>query len=119
MTAKIVAVVPVMVLALGAATAVAQPTTHRFARFDQGSPMVTSAAFVSDGAGPSYLRNQQQLRSEPGYSVGTGDARVSGNRQGQIPGPECGKQPKVKADPSALAPRYALARAVNLVEPTA
>jgi hypothetical protein len=34
---------------------------------------------VGEGTSPSYLRNQQQLRNEPGYSIGTGDARVSGN----------------------------------------
>jgi hypothetical protein len=78
MTAKIVAIIPVMVLVLGAATAVAQPTTHWSARFDQSSLMAATAAFVSDGANPSYLREQQQLRNEPGYSIGTGEARVSG-----------------------------------------
>jgi hypothetical protein len=80
MTAKIVAIIPMMALALATTTAVAQPTMHRSARSDQGSLITASNPYVGDGTNPSYLHNQQQLRNEePGYSIGTGDARVSGN----------------------------------------
>jgi hypothetical protein len=91
MTVRIFAIVPAMVLALSAAIALAQPAAYPFAQFDQASPMVHSpslrpydqvsaktanAAYVDDGSDPSYL--QQQLMQEPGYSIGTGPARVSG-----------------------------------------
>jgi hypothetical protein len=33
-------------------------------------------AGIRDGASPGYLHEQQQLLSEPGYSVGTGAAHV-------------------------------------------
>jgi hypothetical protein len=33
-------------------------------------------AGIMDGASPGYLQQQQQLRSEPGYSIGTGAAYV-------------------------------------------
>ena len=29
---------------------------------------------IMDGASPGYLQQQQQLRNEPGYSIGTGAA---------------------------------------------
>ena len=93
MNAKIFAIVPAMVLALGVATAPAQPAANPVAQFDlvsrvdhnpllrpydQTSAMAAKAAFVGDGSNPSYLRDQQQLMNEPGYSIGTGAARVSG-----------------------------------------
>lgn len=31
-------------------------------------------AAIMDGVSPGYLQQQQQLRSEPGYSIGTGAA---------------------------------------------
>jgi hypothetical protein len=31
---------------------------------------------IRDGASPGYLQQEQQLRSEPGYSLGTGAAYV-------------------------------------------
>ncbi len=31
---------------------------------------------IRDGASPGYLQQQQQLQSEPGYSIGTGAAYV-------------------------------------------
>jgi len=33
-------------------------------------------AAITDGTSPGYLQQQQQLRNEPGYSVGTGAAYV-------------------------------------------
>ena len=33
-------------------------------------------AGIMDGASPGYLQQQQQLRNEPGYSIGTGAAYV-------------------------------------------
>lgn len=88
MTARIFVVVPAMVLALGAATALAQPAAKPFVQFQQASlidhatPLqqlgakVTSVAFVSDGSDPSYLRVQKELLNEPGYSIGTGAAAL-------------------------------------------
>ena len=40
-------------------------------------------AGIMDGASPGYLQQQQQLRSEPGYSIGTGAASV-GNSSTQL-----------------------------------
>lgn len=95
MTAKICALVPAMVLAFGAATALAQPTATPFTQFnqpslivhsvqlrhyDQGSAIAADAAYIGDGSDPSYLGNQGKLELEPGYSVGTGAARSSGAR---------------------------------------
>ncbi len=89
MTARMFAIVPTMVLALGAATALAQPATnpvvqwHEASLIDHGMPlqpleqvgaMVTNAAYVSDGSDPSYLQVQKELLNEPGYSIGTGAA---------------------------------------------
>lgn len=31
---------------------------------------------IMDGSSPGYLQQQQQLRNEPGYSIGTGAAYV-------------------------------------------
>jgi hypothetical protein len=31
---------------------------------------------IMDGASPGYLQQQQQLRNEPGYSIGTGAAYI-------------------------------------------
>jgi len=92
MTARIFSIVPAVVLALSATTALAQPAAQPFAQFDRASliahdtthrphdgagAMVSSAAYVSDGSDPSYLRDQQALLNEPGYSIGTGAARIS------------------------------------------
>jgi hypothetical protein len=86
-TVRIFAVVPAMVLALGAATALAEPVANPFAHYDQASAMdhspplrpydqaskkAAGTAYVSDGSDPSYLREQRLLRHEPGYSVGMG-----------------------------------------------
>ena len=56
MKAKIIAATSAVVLVLGAGAA--------------------NAAFVGSGANPGYPQTQQQLRTMPGYSVGTGNARV-------------------------------------------
>ncbi|HTW73094.1 MAG TPA: hypothetical protein VME47_24670 [Acetobacteraceae bacterium] len=32
----------------------------------------SAAAHIGDGADPNYLKTQQELTTEPGYSVGTG-----------------------------------------------
>jgi len=45
-----------------------------------GYSIGTGAARVGDGSDPSYLGNQGKLELEPGYSVGTGAARSSGTR---------------------------------------
>ena len=91
MTAKICALVPAMVLAFGAATALAQPAASPFAQldqpnlivhsvqlrpYDQRSAVAANAAYISDGSDPSYLQDQAKLLTEPGYSIGTGAARV-------------------------------------------
>jgi len=87
MTAKLFATIPALVLALGTATALAQPAPRPFAQFDQtslmghgaslppydqGDAMAANAAFLSDGSSPSYLQDQRRLTDEPGYSIGTG-----------------------------------------------
>jgi hypothetical protein len=92
MTTRIFAIVPAMVLALSATAALAQPAAQPWAQFDQASlidhgtalgprddarTMVSSVAYVSDGADPSYLRVQHELMNEPGYSIGTGAAHLS------------------------------------------
>jgi len=91
MTAKMFAIVPAMVLALGAATAQAQPATNPHVQlnqasvidhatplrpFDQAGAKATDAAYVSDGSDPSYLWVQKELLNEPGYSIGTGAAEL-------------------------------------------
>jgi hypothetical protein len=91
MIARMFAIVPAMVLALGAATTQAEPAGHphvqfRQARvidhatpprpFGQAGAEVTNAAYVSDGSDPSYLWVQKELLNEPGYSIGTGAAEV-------------------------------------------
>lgn len=91
MTARIFPLVPVMVLTLATATALARSTVRPFAQFNQaglmryntlpyvaGDLVAVNAAFVGDGSTPGYLKEQQQLTHEPGYSVGTGAAKVSG-----------------------------------------
>lgn len=85
MTVRIFAMVPATILALGGATALAQPTAQPLAPFgganlidhgtwlrpyDQACAFVANAAFVSDGWTPSYPRNQQEVLREPGYSIG-------------------------------------------------
>lgn len=88
MTARIFAFLPAIVLALGSATALAQPAIvqfHQASLIDHGTPVrpyglvgakVTNAAYVSDGSDPSYLRVQKELLTEPGYSIGTGAAEL-------------------------------------------
>jgi hypothetical protein len=90
MTASMFAIVPAMVLALGAA-AQAQPAANPHLQFrqtsvidhatslrpsDQVGASVTNAAYVSDGSDPSYLWVKKQLLNEPGYSIGTGAVRL-------------------------------------------
>jgi len=93
MTSRIFAIVPAMALALSAATALAQPVAQPFAQFDHTSLMqhgtllrpydqAANAAYVSDGSDPSYLRTQQQLVNEPGYSIGTGAVQVASTAAG-------------------------------------
>lgn len=87
MIVKMYAIVPVMVVALGAGSALAQPVAYRFAQLDkanlmdqatplrpynQASAMAASAARVGDGSDPSYRQDQRRVRHEPGYSIGTG-----------------------------------------------
>jgi hypothetical protein len=91
MTVRIFTVVPAMVLALGATAALAQTAARPFPQFDQASlidhstvllpydqasVIAVNAAYVGDGSDPCYLRDQQELTREPGYSVGTGAAQV-------------------------------------------
>lgn len=40
--------------------------------YDRTSAVAMNAAYVSDGSDPSYLRDQQRLREEFGYSNGNG-----------------------------------------------
>lgn len=72
----------VVALAFGATMAVAQTGP----RLGDGSNSVTpqyqynvggGAANIGDGSDPNFLKNQQQLQSEPGYSIGTGSAAKS------------------------------------------
>ncbi len=41
------------------------------------NPGDSSSAGVYDGCNPNYLKSQQELPREPGYSVGTGCAHIS------------------------------------------
>lgn len=59
MTARIMAAVAATTLALGISAA---------------SAAEIGGAEIMDGASPGYLQQQQQLRNEPGYSIGTGAA---------------------------------------------
>jgi hypothetical protein len=79
MTMNLFAIIPTMVLALSAATALANPAANSPAQFDRAGVIAASAAFVGDGSNPAYLRDQTQLRDEPGYSIGTGAVRLSGS----------------------------------------
>jgi hypothetical protein len=89
MTTRILAIAPVMVLALGVTAALAQAASQPIAQFDEASfiyhstalrpradagTMVSNVAYVSDGSDPSSLRVQHELMNEPGYSIGTGTA---------------------------------------------
>ena len=91
MTARMFAIVPAMVLALGAATARAQPASNPDLQFNQASVIdhstplrqsdlvgakVTNAAYVSDWSDPSYQQVEKELMNEPGYSIGTGAAKL-------------------------------------------
>ncbi len=76
MTIRTFAIVPAMVLTLGAATALAQPAARPFAQFDQAVAGASNAAYIGDGSNPSYLRNQQLLTQEPGYSIGASAAWI-------------------------------------------
>ncbi len=78
MTLTKFAIVPAMVLILGAATALAQPATHPFVQFNQAVAGAANAAYIGGGSNPNYLRNQHLLTQEPGYFIGTGAAQVSG-----------------------------------------
>jgi hypothetical protein len=84
MTASMFTFVSALVPALGVATALAQPTAHAFAQFDQAgviyqrtllwpydraTAVAANATYLGDGSDPSYLRFQQQVTKEPGYSV--------------------------------------------------
>ena len=92
MTARIYALVPAMLLTFGAATALAQPTASPFTQFNragltvhrvqlapngQGSAIAVHGPYIGDGSDPSYQRDQRELMNEPGYSIGTGAARVA------------------------------------------
>ncbi len=83
MAARMFTIVSALVPALGVATALARPAAHAFAQFDQAgiiyqstllwpydraSAMAVSAAYVGDGSDPAYLRFQEQVTKEPGYS---------------------------------------------------
>jgi hypothetical protein len=83
MTASMFTIVSALVPALGVTTALARPAAHAFAQFDQAgityqstllwpydraSAMAANAAYVGDGSDASYLRFQQQVTKEPGYS---------------------------------------------------
>ncbi len=85
MAIRIFSIVSALVPALGGTTALAQPTAHAFAQFDQAgivyqstllwpydeaSAMAVNAACVSDGFDPSYLRDKEPQLNEPGYNVG-------------------------------------------------
>jgi hypothetical protein len=93
MTVRIIGLVGTMVMTLGATTALAQPLSHPFAQveptslmhhslslrpYDQTSTTTVDGAHVGDGSAPSYEQDQRQLMNEPGYSIGTGAAQVSG-----------------------------------------
>lgn len=46
----------------------------------------TGAASIGDDSGPTYLKDQQQLLKEPGYSLGGGAARIGdGSNSGPVP----------------------------------
>jgi len=85
------AIVPAMVLALGAATAQAQPAANLHLQvnqarvidhatslrpFDQSGAKVTDAAYVSDWSDASYQQVQKELMNAPGYSIGSGAAEL-------------------------------------------
>jgi len=84
MTARIIAVVTAMGLALGDATVLAQPALAQFDHasvmdhskplqpYDQAAAVVANSAYVGDGSNPNYLRDQQQLVKEFGYSSSNG-----------------------------------------------
>ena len=84
MTARIIAVFTAMGLALGDATVLAQPALAQFDHasfmdhaqplrpYDQANAVMANAAYVGDGSDPSYLRDQQRLVEEFGYSSSNG-----------------------------------------------
>jgi len=84
MTARIFAVITAMGLALSGTTALAQPAFARFDHaslmdhsqpfrpYDQANAVMAIAAYVGDGSNPNYLRDQQQLLEEFGYSSSNG-----------------------------------------------
>ncbi len=100
MRVSIVASAIVLVLALGSAPALAQtqmeqpgplrfaaelsgmqgvesaPDTNRTSP-DAQNPRGSSSAGVYDGCNPNYVKGQQELPREPGYSIGTGCAHIS------------------------------------------
>lgn len=94
MKTKLYAMVPAMVVAFGAATALAQPRMVPVAQYDQTSVTPHSAqfrpydqsgamAYVGSGGDRGYSGQQNQLLSGPGYSIGTGAAQVG---DGATPG---------------------------------
>jgi len=98
MNAKIYALVPAMMLALGATAALAQTSPRPFAQFDQASLMdhgagfrpydqggaaARDAAYLGGGSDPSYLSDQTRLTTGPGYNIGTGAAQA-GNAAASI-----------------------------------
>ncbi|HUB46364.1 MAG TPA: hypothetical protein VMB73_15375 [Acetobacteraceae bacterium] len=44
---------------------------------------VANAADIGSGSSPGYLQQQEELRNEPGYSIGTGAAHIG---DGSSPG---------------------------------
>jgi hypothetical protein len=92
MTARIFAIVPAMVLALSATTALAQPAARPFAQFDRASlithdtalrpvdgaaAMVSYAAYLGEGWDASHWRDQQEQTGVPEYSTSNGAAYVT------------------------------------------
>jgi len=82
MTLRIFPIVSVLVPALGAATALAQPAAHAFSQFDQAgiiyhstplwpyhraSAMAENTAYVGDGSDPSYRQDQPNVLRDPTY----------------------------------------------------
>lgn len=70
-------------MAFGTAMALAQSVpqigdgsnSHPVSTKTPGYNVGTGSAHVGDGSGANYLKNQQLLRTEPGYSIGGGSSR--------------------------------------------
>jgi len=66
-------------LIFGTGLALASPPgTPGGAQHDRAMTLGAAAAHVGSGSDPDYLQQQQELRNMPGYSIGTGDARIIG-----------------------------------------